>query len=116
MGMGIGMAVIAMEDADVVVSEEGRTTIRMCISGCWAGKVAEEKTPPGTAVCVCGFDWELPVMALGLRVSTSSNAPRHRRLRLKHRRVYSTQAGCSYPHMTETRNISSPTHRAQSVQ
>jgi len=51
MGMGIGMAVIAMEDADVVVSEEGRTTIWTCISGCWAGKVVEER-PPGTAVCV----------------------------------------------------------------
>ena len=50
--MGMGMAVIAVEDADVVVSEEGRMTIWACISRCWAGKVVEERTPPGTAVCV----------------------------------------------------------------
>jgi len=50
--MGMDMAVIAMEDADVVVSEEGRTT---CISGCWAGKVVEERSPPGTTICVRGL-------------------------------------------------------------
>jgi len=106
--MGMGTAVIAMEDTGVVVSEEGRTTIWTCILGCWAGKVVEERGPPGTAVCVRGFDWELLVLALA---SASFNALRRRRC-LGRRRVYST-VGCSYPHMTGTRNISSPTCRAQ---
>ena len=51
----MGMAVIAMEDTDVVVSEEGRTTIWTCILGCWAGKVVEERGPAGTAVCMRGL-------------------------------------------------------------
>jgi len=69
----MGMAVIAMEDTDVVVSEEGRTTIWTCISGRWVRKVVDERDPPGTAVCVRGFDWELPVLTLILQVSASFN-------------------------------------------
>ena len=54
------------------------------------------------------------VLALILQVSASFNGP-GRRLCLRRQWVYSTQAGCSHPHMIGTRNISSPTHRAQSA-